>query len=97
MNEKLELKNNRDEIIKKENNLEIKIIGWAGSILIITAYSLNSLGYISAENIIYQILNLFGAILLAIRVFSDREWSMLFLEVFWGAIAVVSLIKYFTF
>ena len=76
-------------------NLEVKIIGWAGTILLILAYGLNSLGYIESSNILYPILNLIAAILLAIRVWVDRNWSNLFLEAFWGAIAVVSIIKYF--
>ncbi len=51
----------------------IKIIGWSGVSLILTAYTLNSLGYISVQNIIFPLLNLFGAILLGIRVFADRN------------------------
>jgi uncharacterized membrane protein YkvI len=75
--------------------LETRIIGWAGTILLIIAYSLNSLGYLDSQNLIYPIMNLVAALFLAIRVYVDRNWSNLFLEAFWGAIAVVSIIKFF--
>ena len=77
---KVEEKKEKDTNIKI--SLEIRIIGWMGSILIITAYSLNSLGYITADNITYPVLNLFGAILISIRVYTSRNWSNLFLEAF---------------
>ena len=80
---------------EKKTTLEMRIIGWAGSILIITAYALNSLGYLDVSNLIYPILNLAGAFFLGIRVFANRNWSNFFLEIFWAAIAVVSIIKWF--
>jgi hypothetical protein len=40
-------------------------------------------------------MNLIAAVLLAIRVWVNKNWSNLFLEFFWGAIAVVSIIKFF--
>ncbi len=82
---------------KRKTSLEIFLIGWAGTLLIVVAYSLNSLGYLPSTNIAYPILNLFGAFFLAIRVYSDRNWSNLLLEVFWAAIAVLSILKYFHF
>ncbi len=51
-----------------KTSLEIKLIGLAGSILIITAYLLNSLDYLDSQNIIYPILNLAGAFFLGLRV-----------------------------
>ena len=98
--ENIEIKVEEKMIEKKENeksSFEVKLIGWVGTIILIVAYSLNSLGYLETKNIIYPILNLLAATLLAVRVYSDKNWSNLFLETFWGAIAVVSIIKYFTF
>ncbi len=88
-------KTDEKKVKNSSASLEVKIIGWAGTILLILAYGLNSLGYIESSNILYPILNLIAAILLAIRVWVDRNWSNLFLEAFWGAIAIVSIIKYF--
>ena len=77
----------------KNNNWQIKVIGWAGTFFILVAYTVNSLGYITSENIIYPILNLVGAALLGIRVFADKNWSNVFLEVFWLGIAIVAILK----
>ncbi len=79
----------------EKKSLEMKLVGWAGSILIVVAYALNSLGYLTSNNIIYPILNLLGAFLIGMRVFNDRNWSNFFLEVFWAAIAVVSIVRFF--
>ena len=77
------------------NKTLIRIIGWAGTTLIITAYTLNSFNYISTQNIIYSLLNLFGAILIGIRVYVNKNWSNVFLEIFWGAVAILSILNFF--
>ena len=97
--ENIEFEKNSQKLEKNKEiktNLEMKLIGWAGSILIITAYSLNSLDYLDSQNIIYPILNLAGAFFLGLRVWSDKNWSNFFLEIFWAAIAVLSIIKWAT-
>jgi len=40
-------------------------------------------------------MNLIAALFLGIRVYADRNWSNLVLEIFWMGIGIVSLIKYF--
>lgn len=80
---------------KTQITLEIRIIGWAGTILIITAYSLNSLGYLDSQSLVYPILNLGGAFLMAIRIWVARNWSNFILEIFWAAIAIITIIKWF--
>jgi hypothetical protein len=49
---------------------------------LIIAYALNSLNYLQSDNIIYPIMNLIAAVLLAIRVWVNKNWSNLFLEFF---------------
>ncbi len=75
----------------------IQIIGWLGTIILFTAYALNTWGYIESTGPLYGFSNLIAAILLGIRVYVDRNWSNVFLEVFFGVIAISSLIKYFFF
>lgn len=72
----------------------IKTIGWLGTIILIGAYALNSFGYISSTGILYLTLNLISAIFLGIRVFADRNYSNLILEIFWGGIAIVAIVKF---
>ncbi len=66
LEKKIELK--KEEKQETKVNLETRIIGWVGTILLIIAYTLNSLGYLDSQNLIYPIMNLVAAILLAIRV-----------------------------
>ena len=73
----------------------ISIVGWAGTITLILAYTLNSFGIIPSTGLLYPTLNIIAAILLGIRVYADKNWSNLFLEFFWFGVAVISVIKYF--
>ena len=75
----------------------IYVMGWVGTACIIIAYGLNTLGIIPSIGILYPSLNLVGAIFLGIRVYADRNWSDITLEVVFGFIAAVALVKYFFF
>jgi len=71
-----------------------QIIGWVGMALVILAYFL----LVSSEKItensrIYQILNLLGAIGVGFNVFHQQAWPAFALQVTWGIIAVLSLIR----
>ncbi len=68
-----------------------------GTILLITTYTLNTLGIIESTGIEYALMNIFAALFLGIRVYSDKNWSNLFLEFFWAGVAIVSLVRYFFF
>ena len=80
--------------ISKKN---INIIGWAGTVILFGAYALNSLGFIESTGPIYGTSNLIAASLLGIRVYADRNWSNLALEVFFGLIATITLVRFFFF
>ena len=73
----------------------VYVVGWIGTTAILVAYGLNSFGIIPSVGLLYPSLNFFGAILLGIRVYADRNWSDITLEVFFGGVALVSLIRYF--
>lgn len=73
----------------------IEIIGWAGTIILIGIYALNSFGVVESTSLLYLISNLIAAIFLAIRVFADRNYSNLVLEIFWGAIAISAIVKFY--
>lgn len=73
----------------------ITVIGWIGTIILFAAYALNAWGIIESTGIIYSASNLVAATLLGIRVYVDRNWSNLALEIFFGFVAIVSLIRYF--
>ena len=78
-----------------EKTKTITIIGWVGTIILFVAYAANAWGFIASTGLVYSIANLVAATLLGIRVYVDRNWSNLALEIFFGAVAIVSLVRYF--
>lgn len=69
------------------------VLGWLGTICIMTAYALNSFGVIPSEGFWYAGMNLIGSMMLGIRVYYDRNWANLSLEVFFWLVALISLIR----
>lgn len=68
------------------------ILGWIGMVLVLLAYLLLSTNKIN-NGIIYQILNLIASTLMAIGLFPTKAWFSFSLQVIWGIIAIVTLIK----
>lgn len=68
------------------------ILGWLGMILVLLAYALLSINKIK-NGITYQILNLFAAIFMAIGLLPKNAWFSFTLQIMWGLIAIVSIIK----
>ncbi|MFA0811015.1 CBU_0592 family membrane protein [Microbulbifer epialgicus] len=71
----------------------IELFGWIGALLILLMFTLNSLAIIHAQSTYYQIGNLIGAVLIAAASMVKRAWPAAFLNISWGLIAVVSLIR----
>ena len=71
----------------------IQSIGWLGTLLIILAYFLISNGHLTTKSKLYQWMNLWGAVGVGVNVFHQQAWPVLALEIAWGAIAIVSIIK----
>ena len=68
------------------------ILGWIGMALVLIAYALLSTNKIDNGKL-YQILNLLAAIYMAIGVYPKNAWFSFALQVVWGIVAVVALIK----
>ena len=68
------------------------ILGWIGMALVLIAYALLSTNKIDNGKL-YQILNLLAAICMAIGVYPKNAWFSFALQVVWGIVAVVALIK----
>ncbi len=73
----------------------VRILGWLGTAVLIFVYALNSFGVIESQGFWYPLLNLLAAILLGVRVFADRNYSNLILEIFWAGVAIIALLNYF--
>lgn len=68
------------------------ILGWIGTILVLVAYLLLSANKISNGKV-YQLINLLAAIFMAIGLFPKNAWFSFALQIIWGVIAAIALIK----
>ena len=68
------------------------ILGWIGMALVLIVYAFLSTNKIDNGKL-YQILNLLAALCMAIGVFPKEAWFTFTLEIIWGIIAIVALIK----
>ena len=68
-------------------------LGWIGTCLIVLAYVLLSFDVIEEDDVRYISLNLVGAAGVGANVFAQGTWPALALQILWGGVAIVSLIK----
>ncbi len=71
----------------------VEIIGWVGSILLITAYWLNSTNKINAQSIVYQCLNIIGSICFIITTVYHKAYPPAALNVVWVLIGIYYLVQ----
>lgn len=69
------------------------IVGWGGAIIIVFNYLLLSTEVFTATSVIFNVFQLVGGTLLAIRVWLDRNYSNFMLEVFFICIAIYAILK----
>lgn len=73
--------------------LLIQAVGWIGTFLVVLAYFLISYKKLSPTSSVYQLLNLLGVIGVGINVYHQEAWSALALQLTWGIIAFMALLK----
>ena len=71
------------------------IIGWIGMVLVLIAYLLLSTNKINNGKL-YQILNFFASLFMAIGLFPKNAWFSFALQVIWASIAIIALIKIYS-
>ena len=74
-------------------SLLISTLGWVGTFLVIIAYFLVSSKKLSPTSATYQLLNLFGVMGVGASLWYVEAWSALTLQIVWGIIALISLVK----
>lgn len=74
---------------------EIDLLGFIGVSLILIAYFLNLNNKLKADDIIYIILNLIGAMLACLASVLMVYYPFVLLEGTWTLVSLVALIKYF--
>lgn len=68
------------------------ILGWIGMVLVLIAYGLLSVNKISNGKL-YQVLNLLASVFMAIGLLPKNAWFSFALQVAWGIIAIVAIVK----
>ena len=69
-------------------------VGTSGVILILVAYFLLQTERLSSTNVLYSVLNLIGAALIAISLLYDFNLSAFIIELFWIAISIYGIMRY---
>ncbi len=72
--------------------LLIDIFGWVGSIEVIAAYALNSLQKVKSDSMVFQSLNLTGAIFLIVNSIYKQAYPFTFINTVWSVIAIVAIV-----
>ena len=71
----------------------IDIIGWIGAVEVVAAYAMNSYGKMTGDSVLFQILNLTGAIFLIANTWYNKAYPSMVINIIWTVIAIVALIK----
>jgi hypothetical protein len=71
----------------------IEIIGWIGAVEVIIAYALNSNGRLKSNSVVFQVLNLTGAIFLIVNTWYNKSYPSMVINIIWTAIAIIALIQ----
>lgn len=74
-------------------SLLAEIIGWYGTIAIISAYGLSSFHVLNVNDPLYQVLNGTGAIGIVIISLKKKAYQPAALNTVWTLIAVIALIQ----
>lgn len=78
---------------KGETNLAIEILGWYSVIAILGAYASASFNLLSTSSLIYQLLNITGAIGLATEAYTKKDYQPVILNLIWFLIALIAILR----
>ncbi len=73
-------------------NLLLDVLGWVGSIEVVAAYGLNSSQKIKSDSLLFQLLNLTGALFLIINSIYKEAYPFTFINSVWMVIALIALV-----
>lgn len=72
-----------------------EILGWYGILALISAYFLVSFGFIEAEGLTFQVLNLTGGMALVVFALSKQATQLAILNIFWALIGIIAMARIF--
>ncbi|OIO19715.1 MAG: hypothetical protein AUJ23_01555 [Candidatus Magasanikbacteria bacterium CG1_02_32_51] len=71
------------------------IVGWYGAIVILLAFMFINFDIIAVDTILYQLMNITGALALIYYSASKKDYPTSVLNVFWAFIAIIAITKLF--
>lgn len=71
----------------------LELFGWYGVVAILLGYVLVSFNVIQAQSITYQLLNLTGALGIALEAAIKKDFAPVALNTFWFLIALAALLR----
>jgi hypothetical protein len=71
----------------------VETIGWIGAVEVIIAYALNSSGALASDSVVFQVLNLTGAIFLIVNTWFNKAYPSMVINIIWTVIAIAALIR----
>jgi hypothetical protein len=71
----------------------VETIGWIGAVEVIIAYALNSSGSLASDSVVFQVLNLTGAIFLIVNTWFNKAYPSMVINIIWTVIAIAALIR----
>ncbi|HYF70591.1 MAG TPA: hypothetical protein VD884_20790 [Ohtaekwangia sp.] len=74
----------------------LELLGWTGSLLVLTAYGLNSYQKIKSDSTLFYTINIAGGILLTVYAYYKDASANIFINLVWIAIALPGLVKVLT-
>ncbi len=77
---------------KKTKRAIYNIIGWLGAALIVGAYLLNSFGVLDAQGLLYQLINLLGAICILTFSVVWKAYPNVVTNAIWSVGAIVAIV-----
>ena len=71
----------------------LNILGWAGVILILLAYTVNVFGVLASGSFAYLFMNLLGSSFILFETFTRKDYQPAFLNLIWAIVALTMLVK----
>jgi len=70
-----------------------QILSIGAALTVLGAYAGLQLGYLNNQKPLFNWLNLIGAVVLAVVAYRASQWGFVILEVTWGIISILPLIR----
>ena len=77
--------------LAKRKNLYIEWLGWYGVAATVLAYLFVSFSFLPPTSLVYQLLNLTGAVGVTIETYVNRDYQPFWLNLIWAGIALVAI------